>query len=97
MNNSKIIQVANAVLKGNKFGIGFFGDPAYAFEELIAELAAAMTCQRFGIECTAENSKAYIAGWSTCCEKHLDALRKAAEISSKIADVFCNFVKPKAA
>lgn len=76
---------------------GFFGDPAYAFEELIAELAAAMTCQRFGIECTAENSKAYIAGWSTCCEKHLDALRKAAEISSKIADVFCNFVKPKAA
>lgn len=78
---------------------GFFGDPAYAFEELIAELAAAMTCQRFGIECTAtdENSKAYIAGWSTCCTEHIDALRKAAEISSKIADVFCNFVKPKTA
>lgn len=41
---------------------GTFGSPAYAKEELIAELSSAMVASRFGIDYTAENAN-YIAGW----------------------------------
>lgn len=41
---------------------GTFGTPAYAKEELIAELSSAMIASRFGIDYTAENAS-YIASW----------------------------------
>ena len=41
---------------------GTFGSPAYAREELIAELGSAMVPSRFGIDYTAENAN-YIANW----------------------------------
>lgn len=39
-----------------------FGSEAYAFEELVAEMGAAMLCANAGIEYTTQHT-AYIAGW----------------------------------
>jgi len=39
------------------------GDHGYSFEELVAEMGAAMLCTHAGITSTFENSAAYIAGW----------------------------------
>ncbi|WP_258868273.1 zincin-like metallopeptidase domain-containing protein [Alkalilimnicola ehrlichii] len=46
-----------------------FGDQAYAFEELVAELGAAFLCAELGIYGEVENHASYLAGW-------LDVLRK---------------------
>ena len=42
---------------------GDFGDDSYSFEELVAEISAAILCNKCGIEKTLKNSTAYISGW----------------------------------
>ncbi|CAN1213583.1 zincin-like metallopeptidase domain-containing protein [Tumidithrix helvetica PCC 7403] len=42
---------------------GKFGSKAYAYEELIAEIGAAFTCNEFGITNEIENHASYIDSW----------------------------------
>ena len=43
---------------------GRFGDQAYAFEELVAELGSAMICASLGLEAKPREDHAqYIKGW----------------------------------
>lgn len=60
--------------KGNRFG-----SEAYAFEELIAEMIAAMCCQHVGIiQEPREASAAYIKSWATKLREDPRALFRAA-------------------
>lgn len=48
-----------------------FGDDAYSYEELVAEIGASILCAEAGyLEETAENSAAYIDGWSTALKEN---------------------------
>lgn len=50
-----------------------FGDPNYAFEELIAELGASFLCGESGIlYFTLKNSAAYLKGWVTRLKKEME-------------------------
>lgn len=64
-----------------------FGSENYAFEELIAEMGAAMLCARFGIDNTDFNqSAAYIADWLKAIKKTPSALSKAATAANKAVE-----------
>lgn len=62
-----------------------FGDPRYAFEELVAELCAAFLSARFGWE-TVSQSASYLNGWAKACREEPDMLARAASMAAKAAD-----------
>lgn len=62
-----------------------FGSPDYAFEELVAELAAAFVSARFGIE-MASHSGAYLRSWAKACRQHPDMFARAASLAQAAAD-----------
>jgi antirestriction protein ArdC len=65
---------------------GRFGDSAYAFEELVAELAAAYLCADLGIANEPrEDHAAYIASWIKCLKSDDRAIFKAAALAEKAA------------
>ena len=52
----------------NRKGLGLkaaFGSESYAFEELVAEFGACITCAMIGVEPDWNNSAAYLEGWSS--------------------------------
>ena len=52
----------------NRKGLGLkaaFGSESYAFEELVAEFGACITCAMIGVEPDWDNSAAYLEGWSS--------------------------------
>lgn len=59
--------------------LGKFGDPRYAFEELIAELGAAMICAQIGVsvEPRADHAQ-YLNSWITALKDNNGAILKAA-------------------
>ena len=60
-----------------------FGDKPYAFEELIAELSAAMSCAEFGIACTPRLDHAhYLASWLKVLKDDKRAIFTAAAAAS---------------
>ena len=60
-----------------------FGDKPYAFEELIAELSAAMSCAEFGISCTPRLDHAhYLASWLKVLKDDKRAIFTAAAAAS---------------
>lgn len=59
-------------------GIAPFGSPTYSFEELVAELGAAMICARLGIAYSEKNSAAYVQGWSKQLKADSKLIVKAA-------------------
>jgi antirestriction protein ArdC len=64
-----------------------YGDAAYAFEELIAELGAAFTCARLGITNAPRLDHAqYIASWLQGIKDDPRALFRAASDAAKAAD-----------
>lgn len=64
-----------------------FGDPAYAREELVAEMGAAFLCAACGIErATLENSAAYIASWLKALRNDPKAVVIAAAQAQRAAD-----------
>lgn len=66
---------------------GHFGDEKYAFEELVAELTAAMLCDYIGITCTVENSAAYCKHWAKSLrEMPKTAIVRAAGLAKKAAE-----------
>ena len=65
---------------------GWFGDPKYAKEELVAELGSAFLCNRFGIEQTIDNSTAYIQSWLSALKNDKKLVFEAAKNATKAAD-----------
>lgn len=64
---------------------GPFGSPAYAFEELVAELGSAFLSQRAGLDHVSQAS-AYLASWLTALKEQPDAIIKAARLAQQAAD-----------
>lgn len=64
-----------------------FGNDAYAFEELVAELGSAFLCAQLGIEGTLQHSN-YIASWLRILKGDKKAVMKAASLATKA----CNFL-----
>jgi antirestriction protein ArdC len=70
---------------------GRFGDPSYAFEELVAELGASFVAARCGIEHSTQ-AAAYIQSWMTVLRHDNRALFTAARMATSAAD----FLVPEA-
>ena len=64
---------------------GRFGNPAYAFEELVAEIGAAFLCADHGIQGELRHA-AYIESWLKACRDDNKAIFRAAALSQKAAD-----------
>jgi antirestriction protein ArdC len=65
-----------------------FGDPAYAFEELVAELTAAFVCGALGFDNPArDDHAAYLQGWAKVLRSDPKALITAAGKAQKAADL----------
>lgn len=68
-----------------------FGTPAYAREELIAEIGASLLCGYCHIEqATIENSAAYLQGWMEALKKDKKLFVTAAGKAQKAADFVLN-------
>jgi antirestriction protein ArdC len=64
---------------------GRFGNPAYAFEELVAELGAAFLCQDHAIDGELRHA-GYIGSWLKALRDDKTAIFKAAALAQKAAD-----------
>ena len=62
-----------------------FADPAYAFEELVAEMGAAFLCQDYGIQGELRHA-GYIQSWLKALRDDSKAVFKAAALAQKAAD-----------
>lgn len=62
-----------------------FGDQAYAYEELVAELSAAFLCMEFGVEGTLRHPE-YIASWIKVLKEDDRAFYRAAADAQKALD-----------
>ena len=62
-----------------------FGDPRYAFEELVAEMASAFVCSRVGIP-HIDQAAAYLDGWLAALRAERSAIFAAAKLASAAAD-----------
>jgi antirestriction protein ArdC len=65
---------------------GNFGSQNYAYEELIAEIGAAFTCNHFGISGELENHASYIASWITALKDDKKYFFKAASEATKASE-----------
>jgi antirestriction protein ArdC len=64
-----------------------FGDDAYAFEELVAELGAAFTVGQLGmVDATIENHAAYVGSWVKVLKNDKQAIFTAASQASIASD-----------
>ena len=71
---------------GREFGVRF-GDPAYAFEEIVAELGASFVMGRVGLPCRVERDHApYIDHWISALESDERAIHRAASHAQRAAD-----------
>ena len=64
---------------------GKFGNPEYAFEELVAEIGAAYLCGDFKITGQLQHAD-YIGSWLTACRSDNKIIFKAAALAQKAAD-----------
>lgn len=64
---------------------GRFGNPAYAFEELVAEIGAAFLCADHQIQGELRHA-GYIENWLKACREDNKAIFKAAALAQKAAD-----------
>jgi antirestriction protein ArdC len=62
-----------------------FGDPKYAFEELVAEMGAAFLCADYGVDGDLRHA-GYIANWLQALHDDNTAVFKAAALAQKAAD-----------
>ncbi len=74
------------------------GSESYSFEELVAEMTAAMLCGKAGIEmATLDNSAAYIASWLKRFKSDTTMAVKAASKAQKAADYITGYQYEKSA
>jgi antirestriction protein ArdC len=72
-----------------------FGDQAYAFEELIAELGAAFLCADLGITPEVrEDHAAYLAHWLQVLKQDKRAIFTAAAQAQRAADFLASLQEP---
>jgi antirestriction protein ArdC len=72
---------------------GRFGDKAYAFEELVAELGSAMICGALGLEAKPREDHAqYIKGWLSALRGDNSFVISAASHAQKAADYALQYV-----
>lgn len=72
-----------------------FGDHAYAFEELVAELGAAFLCAHLEITNTPRPDHAqYIAGWLAALKDDAKAIFTAASLATRAVDYLCDTQPP---
>jgi antirestriction protein ArdC len=64
---------------------GRFGNPEYAFEELVAEISAAYLCADYKIQGELRHA-GYIQSWLKACKDDSKAIFKAAALAQKAAD-----------
>ena len=64
---------------------GRYGNPAYAFEELVAEITAAYLCTDYGIQGELRHA-GYIQSWLKACKDDSRAIFKAAALAQKACD-----------
>lgn len=64
---------------------GRYGNPAYAFEELVAEIGAAYLCADYGIRGEMRHA-GYIQSWLKACRDDDKAIFRAAALAQKAAD-----------
>ncbi len=64
---------------------GKYGNPAYAFEELVAEMSAAFLCADYRIAGELRHA-GYIQSWLKACREDSKAIFKAAALAQKAAD-----------
>jgi antirestriction protein ArdC len=62
-----------------------YGDPKYAFEELVAEMGAAFLCGDYGIQGELRHA-AYIESWLKACRDDSKAIFKASALAQKAVD-----------
>ena len=75
---------------------GYFGDDSYAFEELVAEIGAAVQCCLLGITSTPKKESAqYLNSWIKRIEKDPDALFKATAKASSAVRYLEGLQEPK--
>ena len=71
---------------------GTFGTESYAFEELVAELSAAMTMAELGLnEATMEHHADYLQSWLKVLKNDKTALFKASSLAQKATDCILQF------
>ena len=69
-----------------EFGVRF-GDPAYAFEEIVAELGASFVMGHLGLPCRVERDHApYVGHWISSLENDERAIHRAASHAQRAAD-----------
>lgn len=73
---------------------GRFGDSAYAFEELIAELGAAFLCAHCGIDGQLQHAS-YIASWIKVLKGDKKAIFTASSAARKAAEYLIGKVEPE--
>lgn len=73
---------------GRKLGSGF-GTADYAREELVAELAAFLICNRLEISSSTENHAAYLGSWVAALKEGPKVLFKALSDATKAANAIC--------
>ena len=64
---------------------GRYGNPAYAFEELVAEISAAYLCADYKIQGELRHA-GYIQSWLKACKDDSKAIFKAAALAQKATD-----------
>lgn len=69
---------------------GVFGSPAYAREELVAEMASAFVCASLSIQPTVRHAD-YVGSWLAVLREDEKAIFRAASLASKAADYLLAF------
>jgi antirestriction protein ArdC len=65
---------------------GSFGTKSYAFEELVAELGAALLCDQLGIRSDLEQHASYLDGWHSLLSADYQDYFKAIGLATKAAE-----------
>lgn len=69
-----------------------FGDDAYAFEELVAELGASFVCGQLGlVEATIEQHASYVDSWLRVLKNDKNAIFSAAKLAGQASDYIMAF------
>ncbi|MGF7151309.1 antirestriction protein ArdC [Sphingomonas zeicaulis] len=84
----EVIHWTGAKTRLDRRGGETFGDKAYAFEELVAEIGAAFICGRLGIAGEhLDNHAAYLGSWVKILRGDKRAIFKAASLAQAAADL----------
>lgn len=71
-----------------------FGDSAYAFEELVAELGSAFLCAQTGVQLTGLQHADYLANWLAVLKADNRAIFTAASKAKQAAEYLLGNVSP---